>query len=86
MLPHPVYPLCDLVPQIVASEVAAEKQYERHGRAVGRLELMDLRRLFLAALIRVREVARRLGFDKNREPILSGAFWAESPRQPECLP
>src|SRR6266705_313598 len=70
MLPHPVDAFGGLVSQTVTAEVAAQKKDEPHTLTVGRLELVELRGLFLAALVGIREVARRLGLNADRQAIL----------------
>jgi hypothetical protein len=70
MLPDPINALGGFVAQVVAAKVAAEKQHERHGFAIGSLKLVDLGGFFFAPLVGVGEVTRRLGFDQDRQPIL----------------
>ncbi len=55
----------------VAAEVAAKEQNVRNGGSIGRLKLANLRCLLLSSLIRVCEIARRLRFDQDWQPILS---------------
>src|SRR5580700_10385339 len=71
MLPHPIYPLSGFVAKVITAEVSAQEQDERHARAVSRLQLMDLGRLLFATFVRVREIASRLGFDEDWEPVLA---------------
>src|SRR5258708_7951041 len=65
MLPNPVEHFRSLIAEVVAAEVAAKEQDERDRRSIRFLELMDFRCLFLAALVRVREVARGFRFDQD---------------------
>jgi hypothetical protein len=67
VFPYPVYPFCGFVTEIAAIEVAAEKEEELYLLALSLLQLGDLGGFFLSLLVRVREIARRLGFDKYRQ-------------------
>src|SRR5437867_3272368 len=70
MLPHPVNALGGLIAQVVTAEIAAEKKNEAHFFAVNSFKLMNLGRFFLAALVRVGEITRRLGLDQDGYAIL----------------
>src|SRR6267154_671866 len=74
VLPNPVYTFGGFVPEIGRVEIPAEKQHKNHLVSEGCLQLVDLRRLFLAALIDVGEVAGGFSFNQNRQLRRLGAL------------
>jgi hypothetical protein len=67
MFPDPVDPLRCFVAQITGVEVSAKKQNQLDVFAMLRPQLANLGRFLFAALVRVREIAGRLGLDEERD-------------------
>src|SRR5260370_32513827 len=66
MFPYPVYALSGLIAKVPAIEVPAQEEHEAHDCAILETKLSDFRRLLLASLVRVREVASRFRLYKER--------------------
>ncbi len=75
MFPHPINAFGGLVAEITAVKVSAQKEVEANLLTVGAAELGHLDSLFLAALVRVGEVASGLGFEENREVSGLSGLW-----------
>src|SRR5258708_30201490 len=75
VFPHPIDPLRRFVSEIAGIEISAQEQHETYFRAIGDTQLAHLRRLLLAPLIHVREVARRFRFYQKRHVASLRALW-----------
>lgn len=67
MFPYPINTLGRLIAEVSAVKIAAEEKAELHPRAVGVAQLRHFHRLFLAALIGVREVAGGFRLEEERK-------------------